>query len=131
MLEIYAVKKKKKSNIAGWRSLEPSSNIWKEEGESKIGHRVKSNCDVDLDIFGQLHQELCSIYGPSDLSHSGPKWLGLYTSSQAVIGYGLPLEGHDLKQGNFLQLSHYLELLTAEATSPSLQGLNDTSLSQP
>lgn len=36
-----------------------------------------------------------------------------------------------ISNGNFLQLSHYLELLTAEATSPSLQGLNDTSLSQP
>ena len=41
-----------KSNNSGRRYLEPCSNISKEEGKSKVRHRVKSNCDIDLDIFG-------------------------------------------------------------------------------
>lgn len=62
-----------KSKIAGWGPLEANFNIWMEEGGRRIGHRVKSNCDANLPIFGQFHQELCSIYGPLDLGPGGPK----------------------------------------------------------
>lgn len=70
---------------------------WKRGGR-RIGHRVKSNCDANLPIFAQFHQELCSIYGPLDLGPAGPKWMGISIPPQSVIGYGVSLEENYFKQ---------------------------------
>ena len=79
-----------KSYNSGRRYLEPSSNISKEKGKSKVRHRVKSNCDVDLYIFGQFHQDFCRVYVPQTYTTVGQNDLAFIPHLKQSLPMGCP-----------------------------------------
>lgn len=79
-----------KSYNSGWRSLERSSKILKEKGESKVRHGVKSNCDVDLGIFGQFNQDFCSVYVPQTYTTAGQSDLAFIPHLKQSLAISCP-----------------------------------------
>ena len=88
-------------------------HLWKVVGESRIGHREKSNCNEAWQSLCLSGRELWRKYYPSECPE--PSWNG-----QAFIpclaqspSMGCPRGGCDLGRGSFLHLRPTLMELTA------------------